>query len=353
MALYKRPNSKYWWFKFTFNGKLEQQSTRVSNKRDAATIESAYRTQLALGKLGIKPKKEAPTFKKASDDFLVWAEVYHAEESTLRREKAAVRLLANYFGKVKVDAFEAKDIEKFVTWRSKQISKKTGLPITRGTVNREMITLKKIFKRLMNDEVISSDPTAKVKLLKENDAEFHVITDHEEKIYLMACPQPLQDIATIILETGMRCGEVYRIRRDEVFLGKNFLKVTKGKTKASIRNIHLTARTRKVLQCRLDRFKGDFLFPKNDEDFRPAMVSVEKAHRQTINDIGMSFRLYDCRHTFATRAIENGMNELTLSLILGHNGLKTVTRYAHPSEEFKADAMKKMESRKKRKQNSK
>jgi integrase len=47
----------------------------------------------------------------------------------------------------------------------------------------------------------------------------------------MACPQPLQDVAIVMLETGMRCDEVYRIKRSEVFLDKNLLKVTKAKLK--------------------------------------------------------------------------------------------------------------------------
>jgi hypothetical protein len=48
----------------TFDGQLIQQSTQVANKRDALTVESAYRTQLALGKIGIEPKVKAPTFQK-------------------------------------------------------------------------------------------------------------------------------------------------------------------------------------------------------------------------------------------------------------------------------------------------
>ncbi len=74
MALYKRPNSKYFWIKFTFDGELVQQSTKVANKRDALTIESAYRHELALGRIGA-PKVKAPTFSKAVDDFLVWSKV--------------------------------------------------------------------------------------------------------------------------------------------------------------------------------------------------------------------------------------------------------------------------------------
>ena len=120
----------------------------------------------------------------------------------------------------------------------------------------------------------------------------------------MACPQPLQDVAILMLETGMRCGEVYGINRNEVFLEKGFLKITKGKTTASIRQVHLTDKAIDVLNFRLNKFKGENLFPQNDEDFRPATKTIDKMHVRTMERLKMNFRLYDCRHTFATRAIE-------------------------------------------------
>ena len=346
MALYKRENSKYWWMKFYFDGQLIQQSTKVANKRDALTVEGAFRHELALGRIGIKPKKDAPTFADAALDFLQWSKVSHAEKTTMRREQFAVQVLTDFFGKKKTDSIEAKDVEKFVVWRSGQTSRKTKDKITRGTVNRELITLKKIFKRLVNEDILRTNPARNFKLLKENDADFHVLSDDEEKIYLLAAPQPLQDVAIIMLETGMRCGEVYRIRRSEVFLEKGFLKVTKGKTKASLRQVHLSARAKAVLRGRLQKFKGENLFPQNDEDFRGATETIDKMHIRTMERIKLSFRLYDCRHTFASRAVENGVDLLTLSQILGHSGLKTISRYAHPSESYKADAIKKMENRK-------
>ncbi|MBA2493944.1 MAG: hypothetical protein H0V31_04525, partial [Acidobacteria bacterium] len=121
MALYKRPDSKYWWMKFYFGGSLIQQSTKCSNKRDAATIESAYRTQLALGRIGIKPKVKAPELEKAVEDFLKWAKVKHQDSVTYKRYYFACQTLKNFFGKTKVDCIETKDVEKFITWRSCQI----------------------------------------------------------------------------------------------------------------------------------------------------------------------------------------------------------------------------------------
>ena len=137
MALYKRPNSKFWWMKFTFDGELIQQSTKCKNKRDAETVESAYRTQLALGKIGIEPKKNVPTFEKAVDDFLEWSKINNSP-TTQSRYYFTCQVLKNYFGKIKVNKIDVAAGEKFIAWRIKQKSRKTGEDVTRDTVNRDM-----------------------------------------------------------------------------------------------------------------------------------------------------------------------------------------------------------------------
>ncbi|MGI8641483.1 MAG: tyrosine-type recombinase/integrase [Pyrinomonadaceae bacterium] len=347
MALYKRPDSKFWWMKFYFDGSLIQQSTKCSNKRDAGTVESAYRTQLALGKIGIEPKKDVPNFEKAVEDFLLWSKVEHALQSaTYKRYFYSCQTLKKHFGKVKANRIETKDIEKFIVWRSGNTSRKTGAFITRETVNHELLTVKMIFNRLIESKILRDNPAQTVKRLSENERQFHVLTFDEEKKYLLASPQPLSDVAAVMLETGMRCGEVYRLRRRDIYLEKGFLKVVKGKTKTSVRNVHLSEKAKEVLSYRMKKFSGDNLFPQGDKDFAKPTDSLDKQHLTTIGNLKMKFRLYDCRHTFATRAVENGVDLVVLASILGHSSLRMVMRYSHPSETFKADAIKRMEKAK-------
>jgi len=343
MALYKRPNSKYWWMKFTFDGQLIQQSTQVANKRDALTVESAYRTQLALGKIGIEPKKNAPTFDKAVDDFLVWSKVRHAEaRATYKRYFYVCGGLKAYFGKIKVDRIKHADIEKFVGWRSRQISRQTKVFVKSETVNFDLFVLKMIFNRLVEAKILRESPAAKVEQLTEGGNAFHVITDAEQKLYLMACPSLLADVASVMLETGMRCGEVYQLKRQDVHLDKNYLQVAKGKTRSSVQRVHLSDGARKVLSYRMQKLKGENLFPRRDIDGAEPTPSLYESHLKTVRSLGYSFRLYDCRHTFATRALESGVDVLTLSQLLGHANLKMVGRYAHISETRKAEAIKLM-----------
>ena len=77
-----------------------------------------------------------------------------------------------------------------------------------------------------------------------------------------------------------------------------------------------------------------------------ATTSLNHPRLKEVRSLGYAFRLYDCRHTFATRALESGVDLLTLASILGHANLKMVSRYAHPSEQHQADAIRLMEKSK-------
>ncbi len=50
---------------------------------------------------------------------------------------------------------------------------------------------------------------------------------------------------------------------------------------------------------------------------------------------------YDCRHTFATRVVEETHTDLvTLAALLGHESPRCVHKYVHPSTQYKKKAMK-------------
>jgi integrase len=98
-----------------------------------------------------------------------------------------------------------------------------------------------------------------------------------------------------------------------------------------------------------EKFTGENLFPQNDIDGRTATLTSDRMRLKTIKKLKLKFRLYDARHTFASRAVADGIDLLVLASILGHSNLRMVMRYAHPTEGFKADAIKRMEIKRKAK----
>jgi integrase len=77
-----------------------------------------------------------------------------------------------------------------------------------------------------------------VERLSVNTPTFHVITPTEEKLYLFTCPPLLQDDASMMIEAGMRCGEVYNLQKRDFHPEKNFVQIAKGKTKAARRRVY-------------------------------------------------------------------------------------------------------------------
>jgi integrase len=350
MAIYKRGGS--YWYEFIFEGRRIRRPAKTRSRKAARDIESAYRIKLAKGEVGLEEPKRVPTFAGALKEFLTWSEHQHAARpSTHHRYAVSSKALKRFFGATPLDRITAETVEKFKTSRARKKSDFTGRRLRPATINRELACLKILFNRF--EDTVPKNPVRKVKFLAEDNEQMRVLTSDEEKLYLLAASQPLRDIATMMLETGMRPDEVCRIRRDNVHLDQGYLFNPFGKTKAARRKVPLTEKGCALLARRLEKVKGDFVFPGRATD--QPIVKVNAAHVGTlarINRIRLEanesavprFRLYDLRHTWATRAAMAGIDLVTLAAMLGHSRIQMVLRYAHPTEEHQFAAMKKLEA---------
>jgi integrase len=359
MKLYKRSKDGPYWYRFRFQGHRIEKSTGVHRKADALDIAAAYRTQLAKGEVGFEPAEAAPlvpTFREAMTEFLEWS-ITAKKPNTHKRYVTSSKALLAYFGDNVIDTITKDDVEKFMVQRSRQKklpqgkkSKKTRKAtklLRPATINRELACLKHLFEQ--NEDLIPKNPVKKVKFLDEDNEQTRVLNAEEEKLYLLAASQPLQDIATIMVETGMRPEEVCRIARENVFLEQGYLFNPYGKTKAARRKLPLSKIACTILEKRLDQAKGNYLFPgrlsagMKPEDAGP-IVKVNAAHTAAVKRCEVKpFRLYDLRHTWATRMAQAGVDLVTLAALLGHSKINMVLRYAHPTEEHQFAAMKKLE----------
>ena len=79
----------------------------------------------------------------------------------------------------------------------------------------------------------------------------------------------------------------------------------------------------------------------SDSEKTLAIRSYQRSFERLLKKLGISHRgFHSLRHTFATRALEVGVDVKTLSEILGHkNANITLQRYAHSMLEHKRDMM--------------
>lgn len=356
MTLHKRGN--IYWYKFIRDGVPYQASTKCTRRADAELIENAEKVRVAQERVGIQTAKrvKVPRFEMAMRSFLEWCEVEHAEKpATTRRYQVSSRSLLEYFKQILIDRIDSSAVEDFKDWRrvqkalpkqtKSQKSKKKQKPTSQikpATVNREMACLKAMFTYWIRKKAILVNPVSDVKMLQEEPS-YHVITVEEERAYFQHASDPLYDIAGMILETGMRPEEVCAMRFQNVRLKEEFYFNPMGKTSSARRRVPLTKRAQEIILRRLEMVDGEFLFPGRVEGRH--IVKVNAAHTAAIRRAKLgAFRIYDFRHTFATRFVEAGGDLVTLAQILGHADLRMVMIYSHPTDLHKIHSIKKMEA---------
>jgi len=150
-----------------------------------------------------------------------------------------------------------------------------------------------------------------------------------------------------MLDTGMRPEEVFRMRIENIDFRQKTIFNPFGKTKAARRTIPTTDDVITLLNARVKEATAKetpFVFP-SPHNIQKAIGSVKKAHSAAVGraKIKHHLRLYDLRHTFATRAVASGTDLPTLSALLGHTSILMTMRYVHPAADQKRAAMEKFE----------
>jgi len=228
-------------------GKLVRESTKQGNDKVARQMEAAHRTSLAKGEVGMRDKKPVLSLAEFCEKrFAPWAE----STSSLKtwRDFYRVGLLAikahTPFANLTLDAITTERIADFATHRQAQ-----GMKV--ATVNASLRILRRVLR--VAEEWGELEKTPKVRMLPGESHRERVITPEEEARYLAAANPLLLEVATVLVDTGLRPEECYRLLWDSITWvnGRNgALIVTHGKTKAARRVLPMTPRVRRILEAR-------------------------------------------------------------------------------------------------------
>jgi len=357
MSLYKRGET--YWYEFRFNGVRIQESAQTSNKEAARQIESAHRVRLAKGEAGIEEKGPVKTFKEFAPDFLKAIETQCKDKpATVEFYKERMRRLLDFSELVKcrLDKIDEELIEKLKNRRTHQISR-LGRPLSVASINRELATLRRLLRLAHEWKLIGRVP--RIRLFRgEQNREF-VLSYAQEELYLHMAPQPLRDVAMLILDTGSRPGEASGLEWRHVHLtpaaGAKFgyIHIPDGKSPRAKRNLSLTARVSEMLKARHrapDR--SLFVFPgKSGNDPFP-VSSLDHQHAEFcslmassgLSGFGSDFVIHSLRHTMLTRLGESGADAFTIMRIAGHSSVTVSQRYVHPSPESLEQAFERLDT---------
>src|SRR6266576_2544778 len=153
MSIYKR--GRIYWYKFTFNGEAIRESTRQTNQHTARQMESAHRTSLAKGEVGLREKKTAPTLADfISERFGPWAAASTSAKTWLDYYRPGMRTIQGYkpLANLRLNEITSEKAADFAAWRLS-----SGLQVS--SVNSSLQVLRRIMRLAAEWGVIDIAPS--------------------------------------------------------------------------------------------------------------------------------------------------------------------------------------------------
>jgi len=325
MSIYLRGD--VWYYLFYVSGRRYRGSTKTKNEKEALRVEARKRVTAEQGE-SLRPKR-VPLLREFVKPFEEWLDKTTLAANTKSDYKNGRRLiLKTPLSGMRMDQITADDVETMNFHQS---------PYSRNCAIR---TLRRMLGKARDWKLLREVPRVKTVKVFPRD---RMISVEDEK-RLLAAKGPLRDVLTIMLDSGMRNGEVIRMRWENVHWDSAFYFNPKGKTCKARRHVPLSERVIALLRTvqqeqskeqakQQSRPREGWVFPsKKSPSGHIGLSGLEHRFRKLARTLGIPdvLKLYCARHTFGTVAMAETRDPGLVREVMGHESLTTTMGYLHP-----------------------
>ena len=267
-------------------------------------------------------------------------------------------------GEIKLNRLTSRDIQKLYrdlqeNGRLREVQKSKNPGLSNATVRGIHMMLHNALDRAVKERLILRNPTEDCIIPKLVKQEMKILHPEDMGAYLQAADKRgVLPMFYLELVSGLRKGELVALLWNDLDSESRTISVSKQaavrnskimisrpKTETSVRRISIPQEAVDLLIQEHEKHPDNpymFPSPKTGEMYHPD--SVVNLHKKILKDIGLEhIRFHDLRHTFATMALQNGVDVKTVSTMLGHYDAGfTFRTYTHATRQAQDEAAEKM-----------
>lgn len=339
------------------------------SQTELAENERKKRAEIAAG----LEKRNEPTLQQFFDSWMD-ARRGHIKEHTIHTQTCQYNQMANIIISVTGKRLADMKLKDIQTDDIREVQQALLKNRKTQTVNDAIAVMSHLYNDAILERKCNYNPCKAVKPLKRTeekarDTHHRALTKDETKAFMDASKgSHYYNVYRFALATGMRAGEIAAllpsdIDRKAIHIKRTLTRCEDGsykigddcKTKSGCRDIPLNDRIRDIL--RSQRAYNSMIYDDSKVvSFEDAMKTpifrapeggflmstpIDREIKRICKQVGIEyFTLHCLRATFATRAIESGINPRTLQELLGHADYKlTMNLYGHCTNDTLTDAM--------------
>ena len=300
-----------------------------------------------------------------------WFELYsklHIRPSTMNYYHRNIEQhIIPAIGDIPLNKLTTRDLQKFYNdlqsnGRLRKVQKKEKPGLSNSTVRGIHMMLHNALDRAVKEKLILSNPTENCIIPKIEKQEMKILHPDHISAYLNAAERRnALPMFYLELVSGLRKGELVALQWSDLDEANCTISVSKQaswdtehqlilsrpKTGNSIREVSIPQDAVELLKQEHAKHPDNpWMFPsgRTGEMYHPD--SVVTLHKRILKDAGLEhIRFHDLRHTFATLALQNGVDVKTVSSMLGHYDAGfTLRTYTHVTRQMQQKAAEKMGS---------
>jgi len=265
---------------------------------------------------------------------------------SLSSAKFQVRSLLAFFGAFVLKETTHSDIERYKLWRIEKTTRRGSRPSI-ATVNRELERMRAMLRFAVRQGYLPKSPFEMGEsLISKADERMRerLLTIEEERRLIEACTGNrihLRPIIICAIDTGMRRGEIFKLKWSDVSLNDGIIKLRATTTKTGKRRIiGITPRLEAELRGLWDqglRIDDALVFGIKSDIKRSFATACRIAGI-------LDLRFHDLRHRASLDLLQAGLSEELAMKILGHTQRSTFSRYINPDHRIAREAAKALEA---------
>lgn len=323
-GVFKRNGSDkyYFWYKDKF-GKWRKRASSFTNRKSAEFEQQEFQRSILNQKYGYLEIKGI-SFDKFAEEY---RDKVSVRKKSFKSDLSRQKILCNYFKGSLLYEIKAKDIDEYIQSRLGCISARKR-PVSRTSINRELELLKAMLNKAIEWEYLETNPARKIKKFREENRD-RIISASEVNKLIRLAKEPLRSFILLAVHTGMRRGEILKLRWEDVHLDEKYLFIKHTKTYCS-RKIPINNAIVSLLNKLREKVPTNEYVFANPKTNRP-YVEISSSWGTLLKKANIAnLTFHDLRGIFATYFHSQDHDLLALQRMLGHQSIQTTLRYAQP-----------------------